>query len=57
MDDLLVYITPSLIIVMGLALWRVYHSLHTDIKDLGRDLREELRRLNDRLDRHLEGHP
>ena len=44
------YLTPALVVAVGGLLWR-----HLD-KRLD-DLKTEIGRLNERLDRHLEGHP
>ena len=44
------WITPGIVIAVVIAVWRL---LHADIKNLG----DRIERLNERLDRHLEGHP
>ncbi len=48
------WITPGLVVAVGIALWRLIHS---DIQEFKGEVRENLARLNERLDRHLEGHP
>ena len=51
------WITPGLVVLVGVALWRF---LHTELRGLETRLRDDLGgridRLNDRIDRHLEGH-
>ena len=59
------YLTPALVVGVGLALWRL---IHADINGLKRDVRQgiaefkqkirrDIARLNERINRHLEGHP
>ena len=48
------WITPALVVAVGLGLWRYFH---TELRSLRQEIRTELRHLHDRLDRHLEGHP
>ena len=43
------YISPAFTLVVGIALWRL---LHADMVELGK----RIDRINERLDRHLEGH-
>ena len=48
------WITPGLVIAVGLGLWRF---LRTEIRDLRADMDRRFDALAVRLDRHLEGHP
>ena len=48
------WIQPGVTIAAIIALWRL---IHADIKALREDLGSRIDRLNERIDRHLEGHP
>ena len=47
------WITPGVVVAVGIALWRL---IHADIGEFKAEMRQGLARLNERLDRHLEGH-
>ena len=47
---LLEWITPGIVVALMLFIWR-------DLKHDMRDVRQDLRALAARFDRHLEGHP
>ena len=59
------WITPGLVVAVGLGLWRLFHTemqaLRRDLGDridaVEQRLGDRIDRLNDCLDRHLEGHP
>ena len=44
------WITPALVVAVGMALWR---EMHRGFDRMDRDIKH----LGERLDRHLEGHP
>ena len=44
------YITPALVVAVGIALWRLLGGRIDRVE-------RAIDRLNERLDRHLEGHP
>ena len=51
------YITPSVVIAVGIALWRLIHAEIKSIRSEIRALRTDLSTRIDRHLRHLENHP
>ena len=50
------YVTPALVLGVGIFLWQVFGKRFDGIDKRIDDLRQDIGRLNERLDRHLEGH-
>ena len=48
------YITPSVVIAVGIALWRL---IHAEVKSIRSEIQALRTDLSTRIDRHLENHP